>query len=162
MDLQTTNISIQFEDNVIQVVLDLSNNQQHWICSQCQEYNPIDFTCCQKCDHDVNINVDDIGFLVEIAFAMLRDNMNTNVTIKKKDLITYKKDRERIIPHRGTKRLRDKYHLDKTCSICLEEMKLGNTWHETPCGHFFHPMCLRNVCCKFGPKAICPLCRSPV
>lgn len=46
-----------------------------------------------------------------------------------------------------------------TCAVCLEPCVGGRFVHETPCGHIFHPMCLRSVMCDHGP-AKCPMCRT--
>ena len=58
--------------------------------------------------------------------------------------------------------LQEIYHLEQDgekCIICLDLMLASMPVLATPCGHFFHPECLRNW---RTVQAICPLCRSAI
>jgi len=59
-----------------------------------------------------------------------------------------------------TKQLKKEKNID-TCSICLESLLENRVWNETCCHHFYHPKCLKKLCCKVGPP-ICPLCRTNI
>lgn len=75
------------------------------------------------------------------------------------------------IPFRMYKKIIEKVKVTKTskkqqnipieCCICLEKFKSGRTIHKTPCGHFYHAMCLRTQLITVGPPK-CPLCRFDV
>jgi hypothetical protein len=43
--------------------------------------------------------------------------------------------------------------LNTSCPICLEID--DGPWHTTPCGHVFHPLCIRQ-----WRRGTCPLCRA--
>ena len=59
---------------------------------------------------------------------------------------------------------------DDTCCVCLDKLNhddadattsLKDIVVKTPCGHFFHDVCLRQQLCCVGPPH-CPLCRCDV
>jgi hypothetical protein len=45
------------------------------------------------------------------------------------------------------------------CSVCLDEMKVGDTIVSLPCKHFFHEDC---VVAWLSSHNTCPVCRSPI
>ena len=49
----------------------------------------------------------------------------------------------------------------ETCSLCLQEMRVGNVLH-TPCGHSFHLKCMTEmvVSCRGNWWHKCPNCRT--
>jgi len=87
--------------------------------------------------------------------AMNADMTNVVVTITSSE---YKNIIER---KRLTKKQQKRENIPETCCICLEEFKIGNQIHKTPCNHYYHAKCLRTQLCKMGPPK-CPLCRSDV
>jgi len=51
--------------------------------------------------------------------------------------------------------------LNEECSICIQGLNVdeGEKIYKTPCGHFFHPECLKSW---GGTKLICPVCRTKI
>ena len=49
-----------------------------------------------------------------------------------------------------------KHQTEKTCTICLENFKIGESITQLPCKHYFHKECLSKW---FSLKNICPLCK---
>ena len=43
-----------------------------------------------------------------------------------------------------------------TCAVCTEQMKLGQKGMFMPCGHIYHPDCLKPW---FERSNKCPMCR---
>lgn len=65
-------------------------------------------------------------------------------------------DRKRL-----TKKMIKEQNIPEACCICLENFKVKNQIHKTPCGHYFHALCLRKQLCTIGPPR-CALCRHDV
>ncbi|KAG9444355.1 hypothetical protein H6P81_015695 [Aristolochia fimbriata] len=47
----------------------------------------------------------------------------------------------------------------ESCSICLSDFSVGKEIGRTPCGHIFHPDCIRKW---FNRSTSCPLCRFAI
>ena len=98
--------------------------------------------------------------MINNIFALLRQTISLMEYI----LDSNSEENQSVLPYCQYKSIIKKYkyqrkkHGEITCSICLEQLCTGKIVHKTPCGHTFHPMCLRNAICKFGPVK-CPLCR---
>mmetsp|Transcript_49585 Transcript_49585/g.160302 ORF Transcript_49585/g.160302 Transcript_49585/m.160302 type:complete len:803 (+) Transcript_49585:48-2456(+) len=48
---------------------------------------------------------------------------------------------------------------DKTCSVCLAELEVGQEGRRLPCNHFFHQPCIDDWLRR---NAACPVCRAQV
>ena len=84
-----------------------------------------------------------------------RPMVNVKVTIP------YSKYRQIIECIPVTKSSMEKHSIPESCCICLDAFKRGTKVHKTPCGHFYHAMCLREQLVKVGPPR-CPMCRFDV
>ena len=114
-------------------------------------------------------NVDELITHLDNTFELFYETIRLvdeiiNGTVNAVGPITETK--EKTIPFREYKKIMKKCVYKKTdttfhteCAICLNRFQSGRIIHKTPCGHFFHPMCLRKVVCSHGPVK-CPLCRN--
>lgn len=163
-----SNITIR----VVEQTLDVQNNsfRYSWKCENCESFTPIDSRTCQKCQQVCDIEPTELEQIVQMGMELiLRNHQSAELTTDVDDMndvkivtIPYKTYKAAVTSHRGTKQLRQMRNVGKKCPICLEDLKLGRIWHQTSCNHFFHPLCLRKVCCTFGPKPQCPVCRNSV
>lgn len=169
---QSTIFSVDHQDRLFRVLnqqpntseLSLDDVTAEWYCEHCEQYINSNQLTCPVCNHNRGFDDDEMSFMIEFGLVMLQNsNLQHRPTEEPKQaLLTYKQYRENVTAHRGTKRLRETKNVDEICPVCCMELKCGRLWHETECGHFFHPMCLRNVCCRYGPRPSCPICRHDI
>ena len=105
-----------------------------------------------------SMSFDELHTLAQRYF-MLVNQVITRIEQKSRELT--------VLPYKRYKKIitvckywKGTYNEDK-CPVCLCNFKNGKTIHHTPCGHIFHPMCLRRAVCSHGP-AKCPMCRQEI
>lgn len=170
---QSTAISIDRQEMIIRIMNQQSNASQltmgdirtEWFCDECELYIRSDCRNCPSCNRSCILEDDEMSFMIEFGLAVLQNpnlQMPPEEEAPTRALLSYKEYRDNVTAHRGTKHLRKTRNIDDICPVCCMDMKCGRLWHETRCGHFFHPMCLRNVCCRYGPRPSCPICRQNI
>lgn len=166
MSAASPDVSILVNDANIRIIND---DQQDLVadvsiqiqCTSCNFYNDINATVCECCNRQLSVDVDEIEFMLDIGMAFMEGMDNLEIK-QKKTTLSYKEYKQNVTSHRGTQRLRKEKNVEQDCPICLEPLQTGNRWHETTCGHFFHPKCLRRSCCKTDLPATCPICRDNI
>ena len=162
MSTASPDVSILVNDANIRIIDDVADNVSIQIqCNSCNSYNDVDKQTCEYCNSQLFVDMEEIEFMLDIGMAFM-EGMNNVEVEKRTNALTYKEYKNNVTSHRGTQRLRKEKNVEHDCPICLEPLQTGNTWHETRCGHFFHPKCLRRSCCKMELPATCPICRDSI
>lgn len=139
-----------------------------WRCQSCGMYNDISLSSCTRCNMVHELDTNEINDIIQIGMNLI-DNFESydldqlsHESDSRVEPVPFSEYRKRITFCRGSSRLLKDQNINSTCPICLDELKAGQVWHKTPCGHLFHSKCLRSMYCTHGNVRTCPVCRHDV
>ena len=151
------NLACQFKEYTLREVY---RNKEKWLLSLMMNVYIDSVGNMNRINHTVDEWLDSE---INIPMSELRNVFNEyihRVHEPKKVLLDKVEYKENIRTVRGTKKL--SREIGTICGICLEELKVGNSWAITKCNHGFHPKCIKRWLMKECVHPKCPMCNMDV